>query len=584
VPLILSERVRARPPNPATVFVALLVTALLALHLLWLNEFRFGYVTEWDESGYISIALDNVHALRGGGPTDLVDTVLSQDLQAPLLPFTAVPFNLVFGDGVNASLAAELPFYALLVFATYGLGRRLLPSWWAALAAGCVAGIPLALDYTRIFHFSVPAAAMFTAALWALLRTDRMSSRRWAIATGVLLGLTLLSRTMTIAYLPGFVAAATVLALVGVERRRERLVNLALSLGIGAIIAAVWYLPNRHSIGAYLLHYGYGAESGSYGASHSVLSIAYWTAEARALIADLYLPLASVLLIALIAAAVSAINGPRPRVTRGDLIAWLATAPAVLLLVVIEGYLVLSSSRNQGTAFALPWLPALVVLVVAAARSIRPPTLRIAVASLIAGVSLYNVAMKSDFVGPISGAATADVPGVGEQPVSDARGLIQLEVAGSGYPIGRATERLPDLHKQWLPFAGEVVQAGNRYAADHGRRASLAVGLDDTLLGNTRFKLASQLELGQSMPTTFIKPFDGDDVASYRDQLEAARNNLLITGEATAGNDLELTPGRVREAARAVGFRPVVGRFETPDGRQIVLWWRDIEPPAELYE
>jgi hypothetical protein len=41
------------------------------------------------------------------------------------------------------------------------------------------------------------------------------------------------------------------------------------------------------------------------------------------------------------------------------------------VLVVLEGYLVLTSSRNEGTGFSLPWLPALVILGVVAAASFR---------------------------------------------------------------------------------------------------------------------------------------------------------------------------------------------------------------------
>ncbi len=570
----LRERVRERPPEKATIFVAVLTATLVALHLVWLNKFRFGYVTEWDESGYMSIALDNVHALRNGGLTDLAHTVLAQSLQAPLLPLVAVPFNTLLGEGVDSSLVAELPFYAILVLATYGLGRRLVPSWWAALAAACVAGLPLANDYTRIFHFSVPASAMFTAALWALLRSEGLKRRGWAIGSGMLLGLTLLSRTMTIAYLPGFVAAAAVLGILRPGARRDRLVNLALLLAVGAAVAAVWYFPNRGSIAAYLFHFGYGAESASYGASHSILSVGYWTAQARVLVGDIYLPLATVLSISLIAAAASALTAGRLRRPKRDaLIRWLASSPGVLVIVVGEGYLALSSSRNQGTAFTLPWLPALVVLIVAVTARIRERSVRAAMVGLIAAVSVFNVTMKSGLVAPIAGPTVVDAPGIGETTVSDGRGLIQLEVLASGYPIGGATNPLPDLHRRWLPFAGDLTRSVTRYAAKQGQRPFLGVGLGDELLSNTRFSLASQLELAQPLATVFVQPFDGDNVSSYRKQLEDSDNNLLITGQPEAGNLLHLTRARVERAAQEVGFKPV-RRFQTPDGRQLVLWWR----------
>jgi hypothetical protein len=81
-------------------------------------------------------------------------------------------------------------------------------------------------------------------------------------------------------------------------------------------------------------------------------------------------------------------------------------------------------------------------------------------------------------------------------------------VLGAGYPIGGATEPLADLHKRWLPFAGDLVRSATAYSAEQGRRPSLAVGSGDLLV----------------------------------------------------------------QACR------------TPDGRELVLWWRDIEPPAYLYD
>jgi hypothetical protein len=44
-----------------------------------------------------------------------------------------------------------------------------------------------------------------------------------------------------------------------------------------------------------------------------------------------------------------------------------------------------------------------------------------------------------------------------------------------------------------------------------------------------------------------------------------------------------VTGTRVEKAAREVGFESVQA-FRTPDGRELVLWWRDIEPPAYLYD
>jgi Dolichyl-phosphate-mannose-protein mannosyltransferase len=550
------------------------VATLFALHVIWLARFSFGYVTEWDESGYISIALRNSHALSADGPFSLVSAVLEQGVQAPFVPLAAVPFNLVFGSGVDASLLVEPVFFAVLVLATYAIARRLTTPWWALLAAPVVATAPVLSDYARIFHFSVPAAAFLTSALWALMKSEGLTRRRWAIACGLLLGLMVLSRSMTIGYLPGFAGATALPILFGGEWR-PRLVNFALLCLSGAVLAGLWYLPNAESVGSYLLHFGYGAEAEAYGAEHSRFSVAYWTREAGAVVDEIYFPLAAALALAAIAALVSALVDRPGRPSRDDLRAWLLTDAALAAVIVLEGYVALTSSKNQGTAFALPWLPVLIVLVCAAAARIRWRPVRIAAVAGLAAVSLFNLAMKSGFVPGVGDPRTADLPLLGETTVSDGRGIVELEVEDAGYPAGSPTEPMPQLQKEWLPFAGDLARSVTEFSEGKGEDPSLGWGFDDLLLNNTRVGLGSELALHRELPTVFLKPFpDGDSAASYRAQLEEAGSNLLVVGERGPGTTgIHLSRPRVEAAGRRLGFHPVRS-FTAPDGRKLTVWWR----------
>jgi hypothetical protein len=549
---------------------------LFALQIAWLARFRFGYVTEWDESGYMSIALRNAHALTSDGPFSLASTVLEQGVQAPLVPLTAVLPNVLFGTGVDASLLIEPAFFALLVVATYAVARRLTTPWWALLAAAVVATAPVVSDYTRIFHFSVPAAALLVSALWALMKSEGLTRRRWAIACGLLLGLMVLARSMTIAYLPGFAVAAALPILLA-EDRRERIVNFVLLCLSGAVLAGLWYLPNAESVGSYLLNFGYGAESEAYGAAHSKLSVAYWTREAGAVVDELYVPLSAALALGALAALGSwlAARG-HFGASRAEVLGWLRSDAALALVIVLEGYVALTSSKNQGTAFALPWLPVLIVLVCAAVATIGQRPLRIAAATLLAAVALLNLAMKADVVSGLSEPQRADLPVLGEKTVIDGRGIVQGEVAAAGYPTGPPTEPMPELQKQWLPFAGRLARSLTDYAEARGEEPNVGWGFDDLLLNNTRVALGSELAFSRSLPTVFLKPFpDGDSAASYRRQLEEAESNLVIVGERGPGvTGIHLTRGRVETAARELGFRPVKS-LNAPDGRELAVWWRE---------
>ncbi len=573
----------SRRPSAATIAAVALGLAVFALDILWLDRFRFGYLTEWDESGYLAIGLADVHALRGGGPFDLIDVVLAQNVQAPLVPLSSVAFDLLLGDGVDAGLVTEAAFHGVLVLATYGLARRLVSPWWAVLAALAAGSIPLAIDYARIFHFAVPAAAFMTASLWALLRADGLTRRRWAVATGVLLGLTVLARTMTVAYMPGIVVAAALPVLAAVDRRRERLLNLAV-LGVTAVaVAALWYLPNIRSVGHYLLHYGYGVESTSYGAERSIASAGYWTRELRFLVGDLYLPLAIVTLICVVAGVAAGAARPPGRERLGT---WLSGPVAPLLVVVLGGYLALTSSRNEGTAFALPWIPALLVLAIAAAASVRPRAIRVGMVVALMAVAALNMVSKSGRVGALAGPDAVDVPGIGAVATVDATGIIQREVQGAGYKVADPAQPLPDLHRRWLPFAERVASDAGDYAAAREHRPLLAVGLDDLLLSNTRFALGGELALGEQFQTQYLRPFPhGDTPTAYRAQLRASGADLLITGQRRRGQGLgaTVTRSRVERAAADLDFEPV-RHYVTPDGRRVTLWYRDAEPPASLFD
>jgi len=213
------------------------------VHVVWLVRFRHSSLTEWDEAGYIQIGVLDRVGLAHGGLVGLVRTVVHQPGEAPLVPLLAVPIYLVAGTGVFQSLFVLPVFFAILVAATYALARTLVAPAWSLLAALAVAGMPAVIDYTRLFHFAVPATACATVALWALLASDGLRRRAYALAAGAFIGLMVLSRTMTLAYLPGFALAAALQLLFRRETLRMRVTNVVLASVVATAVAATWYAP-----------------------------------------------------------------------------------------------------------------------------------------------------------------------------------------------------------------------------------------------------------------------------------------------------------------------------------------------------
>jgi len=244
-----------------------------------------------------------------------------------------------------------------------------------------------------------------------------------------------------------------------------------------------------------------------------------------------------------------------------------------LALVVLEGYVALTSSRNQGTAFALPWLPALVILGVVAAASIPARGGRGALGAALILIGLVTVVSKSGWVEPLAKLRTTSVPGLGSVIVTDGSGIIHREVLGAGYGIEPVTQPLPSFHREWLPLARDVIGWSLRRAESRGEPLELMLGPDDLIFSNVRLILAAQLYFHRFQPVGYLKPFpDGDTVASYRRQLlEPPAHNAFVSFAPRPY--AKVTRRKAETAARSLGFSPVKS-FTMPDGRTLWIWFR----------
>ncbi|MFN8175501.1 MAG: glycosyltransferase family 39 protein [Solirubrobacteraceae bacterium] len=569
---------RLQRAAPALVAVGVAALALAALHVVWLARFRWGYVTDWDEAGYAVSALHDFDAF-GDGPGAFARAAISTyGTQPPLVPLSAVPLLAVFGRSIDVAQLVAIPWFVGLMLASYGLARRLAPPGWAALAAICVGTAPVVTDYARMFHFSVPAAALLTAAVWALLRSGRLRDVRWALAGGALIGLALLARTMTLAYVPAIAAGLVVVLVADPAGRALRARNLVAAGGLAVVVAALWWAPNWSTVTGYLTGAGYGESATRFGTEHGVATLGYWTKEATLVTDYLGLPLAAAAVLCLVAGAAAAVALLHRRAS-GTRLAWVRAAlgsdwvlPSCLVL---GGYLVLTSTTNKGTAFALPWIPSLLALAAGAAARVRPGGLRIGLAALLAAVCVLNVLVKNGVSHSLSAPVRAHLPLLGEVTVLDGRDPLYVEVAEHGDRVGVPPARLPASAKAWPPLADRIVRLVAARAAARGERdPRLAVVTGDGFLNNTRLELAAVLANRRLMRIDWLLPGAGQDVVpAYGTWLRARGSDFLLTADPLPNSFLKPTRANVERAARRLRFRPIA-RFRLPDGRGAVLWER----------
>ncbi len=468
-------------------------------------------------------------------------------------------------------------------FRRHGLLVCWLPSWSR--------GHPSLIDFTRSFEFPVTAAAILTACTYALLASEALSRRGWSIVWGVLLGLLPLARTMTIAFVPAQLLAAGWLITSRPGERRPRAVNGSIALAAALVTTGTWFVNSWHVQLNYLTNFGYGSESANFSTSGSKLSVGYWTRElVNTVRADLYLPLAVLVSVAILLALAALAVRYRGRPTFGAWARhWISSDAAVVTLVVIEGYLAITSSRNEGVGFRVPLLPSLLALAVYALWRLPWQRARLWTAGALISVSVFNIAMKADAVRALSRRLSATVPGFGSVPVVDGTGWIQAYVVGAlETDYVRATKPLPDSQRGWMP-AYDAIDANILSLARRGHfTPNVELTTDEPLLNAYDLSFAGQLHTGQELAANVLPgPAGPATLAAYADAVrraELAGVDVLVTvsqvGVSYFAPVQSPSTGQALfdEAAASLGFS-CGAAVPLPDARRAFISWR---PPASI--
>jgi 4-amino-4-deoxy-L-arabinose transferase-like glycosyltransferase len=376
----------ARPVRwiPATLAVALLALSV-AHNLHWMRGHLLKGPPLWDQGLYLFLSLRYFHAWQDGGVSGLLREVQGLgEPQPPFLPLTAVPLYAAFSDSRLAAYASSTLFGALLLAATGLLARRRTGDWGGLLALTAAATFSAPMLLARDYQMDLPAAALLTAALLAVERSDGFLRRGPSLAAGALAGLMALTKTMSGPFLVAPALYAASRSWRGADRRRA-LANVLASAALALAIAALWWGPHLRSAVAYLMYYGWGPGSAAHdpiggGSLLAPRNLAYYVvAFANEGGSVAFLALAMVLL------AVEAVRRFRSRSRPpldGLMWTWLAA-----------GYVLLTASRNKASdRYVIFIIPPIVVLLTSALLRQRGPWKRVGVAAMLAAGAANFVA------------------------------------------------------------------------------------------------------------------------------------------------------------------------------------------------
>ena len=556
-----------------------LLLAVAAVGVRWLWLYRHGQPYDIDESGYLSIALNNYRGLFDGGLAGWWNSVLTPSVQAPLMPAATTPAFLVAGPDPIVGMAVPLAFGLVAVGATFLLGRRVGGPRVGWLAGLLTLGAPILLSYSRSYNFAIAATAMLALTLLALARSDNLEHRGWAAATGVFLGLTALARTMALAFVPAILLAMVVAVVAGPERRR-RAANAAIAVVAGLAVAFPWYRVNGSRVYDYLTSFGYGSRAGEYGSAEPFFSGAAWRSSALDVVNSIYLPYFVLLLVAAVTLGAVVMSWIRRRGI-GPAAAAAARSPLMpATLLVVEGLIALTSSQNKGSGFVAPLVPALAVGVawVIARAPVWPRHLLTGAAVAIVAV---NLMVAADLWELSARPRLIRAPILGMVVVTDGRGTLQQYEAALEPPSNSVV--LPFTRRQGATWVAATADVAGRIRARGGPDVITAFGFRHQLL-NVNSVQMEQLSIGDPpLPLAQVAPVaTTDTVGGYAGWLRSGDAsgtcNLLTATGSSHEFPPTVTTAYMEEAAAQVGFVRD-SQWSLPDGRVVSLWRRPATCP-----
>ena len=456
------------------------------------------------------------------------------------------------------------------MLAAYGITKRVARTAAGIVAAVAVAGAPVVIDYSRSYSFALPAAAMFTTAVWCQMRSFGHTKLWWSAAWGASLGAMTISRSMTVAFVAGFLVVAVLQAAEATNRKRA-LCGFGVGVATGLIIAGPWWWYDGASAWQYLTSAGYGAQSSMYGPPRSIFSLASWSQFGYLNVnASIGIPLAAVLLLGAFALGAKTLQRYRTGhlsvegVLRSE---WLC--PIVAVAVALGA---LFSSRNQGSAFIAPLVPSMCAVAVAALfQLVHARRGRVLVVALVVIAAVPTYAMKTIYGGEVNDPPmlSVDVPGWGETTVYDSRSTYD-EFVTADMPHSQVNR------KAWVNTNYQTANTIWRLQQRALAAMPVTLGFNARLLNVNTLTLYSYALHGALLDAVLLNPvLPQDEVAGYEQQFEADRGSggeiAILTCDTNEVFPPVLSCVSERAAASAEGLREA-STLELPDGSSLQFW------------
>jgi len=554
--------------NKAKYGLAIISTIFLISGIIWIEENRIGQPLDIDEAGYQSIAISQYHALKYSGVSGWLASLCAPSIQAPLV--TATTSLIYYFTGINEHVAFLLQLLCSVgtIIITYLIATRLANSRAGIIAALLIASCPGIIFYSRSYNFVSETTLIFTCAIYSLIRSQCFTDIKWSFYFGFLLGLMPLTRTMTIAFMPGFVVGGILLVVIRNDDRLRRLCLMLSSLFIGLIVALTWYYYNGKIVLDYLQGYGYGAHANEYAIKKSRNAIIN-TIIILCNSAGLHFLHLLILFIsfAIFFYWILRILSKKTKTNNTK-----QSCVLSIIVIIVSSFVALQSSENVGSGFYCPIFPSIFAII---ASIVINSTTNFKIQSIYIGLactlyvitSLPYLSLRLKIADPVD----INIPYIGILKFTDGSGSLLSYLKAGKIALDSDNRLTQKRGREWLEFdkilAGEIDTFQKEktivvFAFRHHLCNVNTVNLQEL---KTRRKAFSM-----EMVDPALIP---NSLTGYENWVQSKKNckRIIITSSGSGTFEPLVNPVFMREALDRCGFLELA-KIQSPDGQYVTLW------------
>lgn len=203
-----------------------------------------------DTRRHLMTTLTYSDTLRRLNLADLFDMIITDEYRPPLFQFSAVPLLWLFGRSTDVATMVNAVYMAVLLGATYAIGRKVSDSDAGLLACFVLSTFPMIYAMSRYFFIDFALTAVVALNLALLLHTRDFERKGYTLLYGLSFGLGMLVKWTFVVF--ALVPVVLVFLRSGLPRRMLREVKTIkvdgrwalLSALMALALALLWYLPN----------------------------------------------------------------------------------------------------------------------------------------------------------------------------------------------------------------------------------------------------------------------------------------------------------------------------------------------------